>query len=478
MEQGPLNEKQSLLAAADDTGTDDYSGSEGLVNEEEQVNGATKTLPWQHATYHSVVSILGVSAVVAMPVSYAYLGWAAGTILFLICTAVSFYSGHLLIECQDATQHRTYSEVADDIMGDGWSSRWVRPFQGLVFLTVLIATVIIVGEFLIEMDGLRNDGKQTLQNSAWTAISGLLLLIVSLAPDVEKSWQVSFIGTVATIVAIIMTIVASGLSIGQEPDVSYDRPEGTQLEFAIGVMTSFGILAFGYGGHSVIPDVHASLGHEDAKESRRSMLKAWRCAYFVIAPSYILVICLAYAAFGSSISGNIFEDIIHYMSHNFMWALLTISLLNQFALGAIYNQAAFTSIEDVLIMVGSKCCGCTILSKNEHASGLFSGSEGRKHWHTKLAIRVLYVGLGTFLGCALPFFGDIAALSGAVGFTPCTFIFPFWLYNKSPIGQSAPAWKRTLNWVLMVIFTGFGVCASIGAVYSIVQNASTYKLFQ
>ena len=33
----------------------------------------------------------------------------------------SYLSGRLLIDCQDATRHRTYSAVGDAIMGDGWA---------------------------------------------------------------------------------------------------------------------------------------------------------------------------------------------------------------------------------------------------------------------------------------------------------------------------------------------------------------------
>jgi hypothetical protein len=98
--------------------------------------------------------------------------------------------------------------------------------------------------------------------------------------------------------------------------------------------------------------------------------------------------------------------------------------------------------------------------------GLFAGKV-RKHWHKKLLIRVIYCGFGTFVGVALPFFGDIAALSGALGVTPCTFVYPFWIYNVSSIGQKAPSWKRALNWFLALYFPGWeyvqllGLCTTL-----------------
>lgn len=273
-----------------------------------------------------------------------------------------------------------------------------------------------------------------------------------------------------------MYLAGCGVSIGQVENATHDLPDGyTSTEYAMLVMESFSILAFALGGHSVIPDVHASLNHQDSEESMKAMMKAWWCAYVVIAPSYLLVLCLSYSAFGSTTSIFLVDNIAPYVSQNFLWALYTFSLVNFFALGALYNQAAFTYIEDLVLILGPKCCGCT-MTEEENSGGLFAG-EGRKHWHTKLLIRVIYCGFGTFVGVALPFFGDIAALSGALGVTPCTFVYPFWIYNVSSIGQKAPAWKRALNWFLALAFSGLRICAAIGALYDIVQNASTYQFF-
>ena len=303
------------------------------------------------------------------------------------------------------------------------------------------------------------------------------LLHISLAPNVDKSWTVSFAGTVATVVAVIMFLVGCGQAINEVDDVSYSRPEDdTTADYAMGVLSSFGILAFAYGGHSIVPDVHASLNHKDPDESKKQMTKAWGCSYLFVAPSYLLIVCLAYAAFGNTTSSSLVEDIAPYVSQNFLWALYTFALINIFAVGAIYNQAAFTYSEDMVMLFGPRFCRCT-MTEEEHTDGLFVGEGGRKHWHKKLAIRFLFVGIGTFIGVALPFFGDLAALTGAIGSTPLTFVYPFVIYNNSEVGKKAPTWKRGVNYFLAFVFTVLGVCAVIGAIYNIVQNASTYKPF-
>ena len=113
----------------------------------------------------------------ALPLSFSYLGWAGGVILFIASTLVSFYSGKLLIECQDVRQHKTYSELADGNMGEGWSMKWIRPFQGLIFITILSSSVVASGQLLIMMDVERN-GIQNLNDSSWYSIGGLMLFIV------------------------------------------------------------------------------------------------------------------------------------------------------------------------------------------------------------------------------------------------------------------------------------------------------------
>ena len=363
----------------------------------------------------------------------------------------------------------------------------MRPAQGLVFFTAVIGTVIGVGQLLYGLDSEVNQGSQSLSLSAWIAVGGPLVLLVSSAPDIEKSWGISLGGTVATAVAVVMFLVGSGAALAQERrnggEVEYGRPEGgTLLENFMGVVQSFGIVAFAYGGHCIIPDVHASLGHAEKDESRQAMRKAWTGAYLGIFPSYFLILNLAYAAFGSGVSEFLIDDLQPYVSRAFLCVLIGFSLVNLFCLGAIYFQAAFVYIEEIL-----DCCCCSREKRPpSHAEAeetppsravADDAKDEKTSLQKKIAIRVSYIGLGTFVGAMLPFFGDFIALSGAIGFTPCTFVYPFWLYNRSKEGREAPSWRRTVNWILAGVFLTLGTLAAIGSIYNIVVSMSSYKLF-
>ena len=111
-------------------------------------------------------------------------------------------------------------------------------------------------------------------------------------------------------------------------------------------------------------------------------------------------------------------------------------------------------------------------------------------------LRLVYIGLSCFVAIALPFFGDIAGFSGAVGFTPLTFMLPFYLWNSAqPTGGDDPLGVKNdsvsclagitlrrnsllkLHTVLYVLYGLIGILAGVGAMYGIVQDASTFEFF-
>jgi hypothetical protein len=82
----------------------------------------------------------------------------------------------------------------------------------------------------------------------------------------------------------------------------------------------------------------------------------------------------------------------------------------------------------------------------------------------------------TFTAVALPFFKQLSALSGAIGFTPLTFVYPFLFWNRKHAKDASP-WVLGGNLLVAILYMLLGVCGTIGALYSIVVNASTYLLF-
>ncbi len=95
---------------------------------------------------------------------------------------------------------------------------------------------------------------------------------------------------------------------------------------------------------------------------------------------------------------------------------------------------------------------------------------------TRSTLRCAYVAATGLVALAVPFFGDLMGLIGAIAVTPTTFVLPpaLWLVWRRP-----KPFSRTwcVNWSLAVVCTCIGVLGTAGSLYSIVQDASTYTFF-
>jgi vesicular inhibitory amino acid transporter len=450
-----------LPTSKSDEATEAESSSSATISK----TGGTTILarqPWLVAFYHTTTSVLGAQAVVALPISFAYLGWVGGFLLLLVSAAVSFYSGYLLIGLQEEGQ-KTYSDIADSIMFPKFSHYFVRPIQLIIFFQVAVLVVLATAEVLLSLQETMGV-HQSLSLNWWIVIAGFLIFCIVLTPDIAHMWPLSLLGTITAVVATILLVVGCGISIGNgsNDDVDYDRTPPTngatneRLQYTFGVLSSFGIIALVYGGHSVLPDVQVSLGCETTAVAKQQMTKGLKAAYWLIVPCYVSICAVGYLAFGSEVSDFVVNDLADYVSSEFLSVLDFVVLINGLALGAIYIQAAFTLIGDIFPRTFRK--------------------EGSSDWCRQLTMRFLFLALATFTAVALPFFGQLSALSGAIGFTPLTFVYPFLFWNRKHAKDASP-WVLRGNLLVAILYTLLGACGAIGALYSIVVNASTYQLF-
>lgn len=410
---------------------------------------------WWHAWLHIFVSVVGTPAIASLPLAFAYLNWTFGMLFFFLSTWTSYYSARLLIQMQEPDQH-TYSRVADGIMGQGFAARWVRPFQFLVLYQVTIVTSLTLGQSFLALAQLTGSQEIGLSLSCWTVCGGVVVVITSLVPSIGDMWRLSFLGGLCVLAFLVMCLVACAqVATEQAHTVSFMPPESQSTnEFIFGCMNSLGILAFSYGGHSVLPDVQATLEVAMPGQGRKAMLKALNWAYALITPCYLSISVLAYWAFGNQLTGYLPTDLQPYTSVAFQLVLNILLILSMISLGAIYIQAGFNLVEDMLPCLSSK----TYLSRF-------------------LLLRLPWVAFATFLAVAFPFFGDLAGLSGAIGFTPMTFVFPFLLWERSEEALSASSCKHIMHITAGVGFMFFGVLAFTGALYLVVRDASTYQFF-
>lgn len=94
----------------------------------------------------------------------------------------------------------------------------------------------------------------------------------------------------------------------------------------------------------------------------------------------------------------------------------------------------------------------------------------------RAVLRSLAIVAATLLAAMLPFFGDLNALLGAIGYLTLDFVIPTIFYNVTfkPSKRSLVFW---LNTAIAVVFSVCTVIGSVAAVRQIVLDAKTYKLF-
>lgn len=104
--------------------------------------------------------------------------------------------------------------------------------------------------------------------------------------------------------------------------------------------------------------------------------------------------------------------------------------------------------------------------------GLFS----KRNLVPRLILRSIYMIFCGFLAAMLPFFGDINAVVGAIGFIPLDYILPMLLYNMSykPPRTSITYW---LNVSIIVVFTGVGLMGAFSSIRQLALDAHKFKLF-
>ncbi|RWW06674.1 hypothetical protein BHE74_00049733 [Ensete ventricosum] len=115
-----------------------------------------------------------------------------------------------------------------------------------------------------------------------------------------------------------------------------------------------------------------------------------------------------------------------------------------------------------------------IIEKN--SADIRKSKFSKRNLVPRLILRTLYMVFCGFMAAMLPFFGDIVAVVGAIGFIPLDFVLPMLLYNIS-IGTSKRSPIHWINIFIMVVFTGVGIIGAFASIRKLVFDAHQFKLF-
>jgi len=218
------------------------------------------------------------------------------------------------------------------------------------------------------------------------------------------------------------------------------------------VFNALGDVAFAYAGHNVVLEIQATIPSKPGKPSKIPMWRGVVFAYIIVALCYFPVALVGYWAFGHSVEGNILDSL-----NTPGWLIATANMMvvvHVIGSYQIYAMPVFDMIESVLV------------KKLHFTPGL----------RLRLIARSTYVALTCFVGITLPFFSSLLGFFGGFAFAPTTYFLPciMWLAIYKPRRFS---WSWMANWTCIILGVLLMTVASIGGLYSIIQDAKTYKFY-
>ncbi|XP_038880133.1 probable GABA transporter 2 isoform X2 [Benincasa hispida] len=386
---------------------------------------------WWHAGFHLTTAIVG-PTILTLPYAFRGLGWGLGFFCLTIMAVVTFYSYFLMSKvldhCEKAgRRHIRFRELAADVLGSGWM------FYFVIFIQTAINTGVGIGAILLAGQCLELPSFHSLRHV------NLGSLILSLG---------------YTFLVVAACIIAGRSK--EAPTREYTL-ESSPKARVFSAFTSISILAAIFG-NGILPEIQATL----AAPASGKMVKGLIMCYGVIFVSFYAIGGSGYWVFGNKATSNILQSLMPDKGPSLAptWILglaVIFVLLQLLAIALVYSQVAYEIME-------------------KQSADVKKGMFSKRNLIPRLILRTLYMIMCGFFAAMLPFFGDISAVVGAIGFIPLDFILPMLLYN---ITHNPPKSSLTYstNLIIIVVFSGVGLMGAFSSIRKLILDAQQFKLF-
>ncbi|OIW09925.1 hypothetical protein TanjilG_32074 [Lupinus angustifolius] len=416
---------------------------------------------WWHAGFHLTTAIVG-PTILTLPFAFRGLGWVLGFFSLTAMGVVTFYSYYLmsrvLEHCErSGRRYLRFRDLAANILGSGWIFYFVIFIQTMINIGISIGTILFAGECLqLLYSNISPHGSLKLYQ--FIAMVTVVMMILSQLPTFHSLRHLNFLALLLSLgytMLLVGACVYAGLSKNAPPkDYSLESKDSARVFSAF---TAISIIASIYG-NGILPEIQATL----APPATGKMVKGLALCYAVIFVTFYSAAISGYWAFGNNSNSivlmNLLPDEGPALAPTWVIGLAAIFILLQlFAIGQVYSQVAYEVMEK---------------KSADVKQGLFS----KRNLIPRIILRSIYMAICGFMAAMLPFFGDINAIVGAIGFIPLDFILPMLMYNTTykPSKTSLIYW---VNMLIMVVFTGTGMLGAFSAIRKLVLDAGKFKLF-
>ncbi|KAI3453802.1 hypothetical protein Pfo_010465 [Paulownia fortunei] len=416
---------------------------------------------WWHAGFHLTTAIVG-PTILTLPYAFRGLGWELGFICLTAMGVVTFYSYYLmslvLDHCEKAgRRHIRFRELAADVLGSGWMFYFVILIQTAINTGIGIGAILLAGECLqIMYSNLSPDGSLKLYH--FITIVTAVMILLSQFPTFHSLRHIN-LGSLVLSLGYTFLVVGACINAGTSknaPPRDYSL-EASELSRIFSAFTSISIIAAIFG-NGILPEIQATL----APPATGKMVKGLIMCYTVIFLTFYSAAVSGYWVFGNKSNSNILKSLMPDEGPSLapVWVLglaIVFVLLQLFAIGLVYSQVAYEIMEK---------------KSADVKQGIFS----KRNLIPRIILRSLYMIFCGFIAAMLPFFGDINAVVGAIGFIPLDFVLPMLLYNMTfkPTKSSLAYW---INNSIIIIFTCVGLMGAFSSLRKLVLDAKEFKLF-
>ncbi|WDK20872.1 transmembrane amino acid transporter [Colletotrichum graminicola] len=397
-----------------------------------------KRLGWKRLTVVLIVEAIALGSL-SLPAAFATLGMVAGVILSLGLGLIAIYTSDVVGQVKLKFPHVSHYADAGQLM----FGRWGYEIIGAMFalqLTFLVSSHTLTGA--IAFGNISDNGACSI---VFSVVSAIILLILAIPPSFAEVAILGYIDFVSVILAIGITIIATGINQGQITTAAWSAwpKEGVTFAEAFIAITNI-VFAYSFA--------ICQFSFMDEMHTPRDYVKSIWALGLIEIFIYTVTGALIYAFVGQDVQSP---------------ALLSA--------GHTISKVAFGVALPVIFISGS--INTTVVGRYIHGrvykDSVIRFINTKMGWITWLGLITVITVVAFIIAEAIPFFSELLSISSSLFISGFTFYFPalmwFMLIRDGSPFATQNLTRTILNGIVFVIGIVVLVCGTYASIVEIVD---------
>ncbi|XP_004292842.1 PREDICTED: amino acid permease 8-like [Fragaria vesca subsp. vesca] len=432
---------------------------------------------------HIITTSIG-AGVLSLAWAMAQLGWLAGIFILLFCTFTAGYAATLLADCYRfpdpvlGKRNYSYMEAVKVYLGGtmhkigGWILYLDLATIGVGFTITTAKSLVAIQKSNCH----RKNGEDSPCMFSYIPHMVGFALVEILLSQLPNFHKLTWLSKLAAIMSFVYATIGIGLSLAKiisgDGGKTFLAGEDQSSSEKIWMMfIAAGDIAFACSYALVLFEIQDTLKSSPAEN--KVMKKVVVIGGLTMTVFFMMCSSLGYAAFGNKTP----ENLLAGFGDDMPWAFWLLDIANfcivVHIVGAfqVLCQPVFRIVE---VLAGRRWPKSDFVTKENLVrlgNMKFTINMFRLTWRTSFVV------LATVIAMAMPFFTDMLALLGAIGYWPLIVYIPIEMHIVQNKIQ-----KKSLHWfgLQLLSFLCFllSLAAASGSIYGLHKGLGAYKLFQ